>query len=227
LTIKLSNYFTIPFFVAICLIKHTALASPSQQWIFTTARLWQEQNQRLDLTFHTRLSGLDQKPTLYQLQPRYSMKCGEYFRCAANYSFFSLNRTSNSGEEQIEHQNRFEGELNPHFTFNEELTYQGRNRFEYLLDERYSEINSRFRHRDLLEVKHPLGLKIKAFVSNEIFYSFGDDSLNQFRFVPLGFRFPWLGNEYSLYPMLLSNKSNGEWDHALVIGLDLFFDFSD
>lgn len=201
-------------------------AQETQKWAFVTARLWEEEDKRLDLTTHARAESLDEQPTLYQLQPRFSLRCGKYFRCATNYSFFALRSKTIAGEEEIEHQNRLETELNPFFKISDTWSYIGRNRFEYLVDSKFDYINSRIRHRDQIELLNPLGLPIKLFLSNEIFFSRSEMSLNQNRFIPVGIRFPSDEREVSIYPMIITNKRDEEWSNILVLGLDLFFDLA-
>jgi hypothetical protein len=218
------GFFRVLIFLTLSLTSSVSSAQETQKWMFATLRLWEEASQRLDFTTHTRFESLDEQPTLYQLQPRFSFSCGKYFRCATNYSFFALKARENSGEEKTEHQNRFEGELNPFFKISDRWSYNGRNRFEYLVDSKFDFINSRIRHRDLVERLNPFGLPIKAYISNEIFFSQSDQSFNQNRFIPLGIRIPWDDTEVSIYPMILTNKRDGEWNNALVLGLDLFLD---
>jgi hypothetical protein len=201
-----------------------AIGQPTQQWAFATTRLWEEDDKRFDFTTHVRLESLEEQPILYQLQPRFSLSCGKYFRCATNYSFFALNSRTATGEETTEHQNRFEAELNPFFKFSDTWSYNGRNRLEYLIDSDFDYINSRIRHRDAIEHLNPFGLPIKLFTSNEIFFSRLELSFNQNRFIPLGLRVPWNDTEISIYPMILTNKRDGDWNNIFVLGLDLFLD---
>ena len=199
-------------------------AAPAQQWLFSNTRLLDFEGKRLDLTLHTRFQGLDEEPTLYQIQPRFSLNCGKYFRCATNYSFFALRSKDTTGEELTERQNRLEFELNPRFKISDSWSYIGRNRIEYLMNSEFSYINSRFRHRDSLERQQIFGLSLRAFFANEIFYNLEESTVSQFRVVPLGVRIPWDKEEFSLYPMLVSNKRDGDWQHAIIIGVDFFFD---
>jgi hypothetical protein len=117
-----------------------------------------------------------------------------------------------------------EFELQPRFKINDILAYSGRNRFEYLMDDNFNNLNERFRHRSSFRTdifKDHLGTLISQV---EVFYDFNASKINQFRTTPLGLAQKYGPVSIAFLPMLLSLKSGQQWNTSLVGVIELGFD---
>lgn len=221
--------FFLAFFISISTLISaiTAHAETPQLWDFTHFRLYDEGKTRLDLSLHGRLVDDVPKLSVVQIQPKLSRKVAEGLRLGLNYSYFSIRRTNNaSGEDQYVNQNRAEFEVLPEFRLGELFTLIQRTRYEYLMDSDFEKLNTRLRHR-IQFVTEPLNnIGIRLVSGTELFYDIGARSFNQARTVPAGIRFPCFGVDWGLSPMWLTQKKDGQWDHAAVLQLETWVDFS-
>ena len=199
----------------------------SELWLFNHFVLEKGESREIILSLHGRASDLD-SPSLYQIQPRYSVPFDSWIWGGFNYSFFGIRKTGAAveNEDLFTNQHRLEGEIQLRFTLSEGARYVGRYRFEHLLDDRFDEINNRFRHRSqfLLSSLFP---EVGTVVSQiELFYDFGEDRLNQTRSAPLGLRVTRGSWTLQAQPMIIHlYLPETGWRTRFVGNIELTFEF--
>jgi hypothetical protein len=200
---------------------------PTQMWNSATIRFIQPKPLGLETFIHGRFTSRYDDVALYQITTRGLGRINKNLSTAIAYSYFGV-RQNSLGEEGLTNQHRYEFEINPEFEIAPALQYRSRNRYEYLQDESFTKISSRFRHRSLLEYTNPFNLRVRSlYTSLENFYLLSTREWNQFRYVPIGVRFD-LSKDFvlSLFPMIQYNKlQDDSWSRRPVVGLEFNYQF--
>lgn len=196
-------------------------------WAFQHFALERTNDREFFLSIHERAKGSD-IPTLFQIQPRATFAIGDWTWAGFNYSFFGIRRQDNAvaNEDLFTHQNRLEAEVQFRGRVSDGTRYVGRNRFEYLMDSEFRNLNERFRHRSQFLFSTPFHDQIMLLSQIELFFDFGASRLNQTRTAPLGLRYihgPWA---FQAQPMFVHfDPQNTGWRSNLIANFEITYDF--
>jgi hypothetical protein len=217
------------YFSAICLsilvFPQVLFASDLQLWFFTHTNFVREETHELNLGTHVRFTDFDLL-TLYMIHPRFSFRIDDTLWLGTNYSFFGVRQIVPAllNENIISNQHRLEFELLPRLMLGGPWQYFGRNRIEYLMDNRLNYISHRFRHRSSIFYDGYID-KIGLLIAQaEIFYDFGFTSWNQVRVAPLGTRIRFRKTWISVMPTFVTLKLGERRDNTLAMVFEAFFD---
>jgi len=205
---------------------HQALAI-DEVWVFQHLALERTRQREFFLSIHERAKDSD-IPTLYQIQPRAAVAIGDWSWVGFNYSFFGIRKRDNAiaDENLFTHQHRLEPELQIRVNVRDGTRYVGRNRFEYLMDSEFRNLNERFRHRSQFIFNTPFHEQILFLSQIELFYDFGVNRLNQTRTSPIGLRIiqgPW---SFQAQPMIVHVATkDGDWNSNLVANFEVTYEF--
>ena len=196
-------------------------------WAFQHLALERTKEREFFLSIHERAKDSD-IPTLFQIQPRAAFAIGDWTWAGLNYSFFGIRRQENgiANEDLFTHQNRLEAELQFRVPVSDAIRYVGRNRFEYLMDSEFRNLNERFRHRSQFLFSTPFHDQILILSQIELFYDFGASRLNQTRTAPLGLRYiygPW---SFQAQPMFVHlDRQDTGWRSNLIANIEVTYEF--
>ncbi len=211
-------------FLCMPLLKASAI---DEVWGFQHLAFERTKQREFFLTIHERAKDSD-IPTLYQIQPRAAMAIGDWTWAGLNYSFFGIRRRDDAvGNEQLfTNQHRLEAELQFRLNVSDGTRYVGRNRFEYLMDSGFHNLNERFRHRSQFIFNTPFHDQILILSQIELFYDFGASQLNQTRTAPLGVRFIQGKWAFQAQPMFVHlDPKEGGWRSNLVANFEVTYEF--
>lgn len=201
-------------------------AIDSELWMFQHFALERAENRELFLTLHGRAADSD-PPSLYQIQPRATFRVGSLTWAGFNYSFFGIKRRDDGvgNEELFTNQHRLEAELQFRVNISDTDRYVARNRFEYLLDSDFRNVNERIRHRSQLVLGSLMGADVAVVSQIELFYDIDVGTVNQTRTAPVGLRVPFGSWTLQAQPMIIHLKAPGAgWRPSLVANIELSYD---
>lgn len=165
-------------------------------------------------------------PSRVQVGPKMAYDPWEYLTFGVNYSYFqkeALNRAT--GEFETSNEHRAEFEVDPHYTFENGIQINLRNRWEHRWFIQTGSQNDRTRHR--LELVFPVkraGPLTDVFTSAEFFYDWDRDLNSEDRIVPLGLTFT-LARKVKLkafYMWQPIQSQPGDWTNSHVFYTQLY-----
>lgn len=213
--------------VSLVFFPFRAASAIDEVWAFQHLALDRTKQHEFFLSIHERAKDSD-IPTLFQIQPRATWALSERIWAGFNYSFFGIRRRDDNiaNEQLFTHQNRLEPELQVRLTLSDRIRYVGRNRFEYLMDSEFRNLNERFRHRSQFIFNTPFHDQILFLSQIELFYDFGVNQLNQTRTSPLGVRYIQGTWAFQAQPMFVHLDSrDGGWRSNLVANFEVTYEF--
>jgi hypothetical protein len=212
-------------FSGIFLFPQILLASDIQLWFFSHMNLLREDTHELHLSTHVRFTEFDIL-TLYQIHPRFSLRIDDTLWLGTNYSFFGVRQIIPALENEniISNQHRLEFEVLPRLMLGNSWQYFGRNRIEYLMDNKFTYISHRFRHRSAVLYNGYLEQIGLLLTQAEVFYDFGFASWNQVRVTPFGVRVRFRKTDISVLPTFVTLKIRERRDNIAVMNFEALFD---
>lgn len=155
---------------------------------------------------------------LHNYAPGFVYKFNRFFDGELNYKF---EREKSKTDWTDEHRVEMIGILKWQWS---EINFKLRNRLEY----RNIDGNESWRLREKIKLKKAVsfhGFYFKPYVSEEIFYDFKIGDINQNRFsVGISKEFGW-DLEMSVFYLFKSNKKNGKWSNANILGTEFVIIF--
>ena len=165
-------------------------------------------------------------PSRVQVGPKVAFDPWAYLTFGINYSYFQKEvLKTTTGEFETSGEHRAEFEVNPHYTFENGIQINVRNRWEHRWFIDAGGENDRTRHR--LELVFPvkkLRLLTDVFTSAEFFYDWDRDLNSEERIIPLGLTFT-LARKVKLkafYMWQPIQSRPGDWTHSHVFYTQLY-----
>jgi hypothetical protein len=152
--------------------------------------------------------------------PQIFWQANETWRFGMAYTYLRF-RSGNG----FDNDHRLELEADPHWQLADWVTLDLRNRLE--LRFREGPANGAERIRERAQFTFPLqhaGPLQSLYVNNEFFYDLNSHQYNQNRLTPIGLSLKLTDHaQLRLFYLLQSTRSQADWDHAHVLGTQLFF----
>lgn len=193
-----------------------------EYWQFLKWTQWKKDPFQIYASAETRLNKVINPFYFYRLTQAFAVKANSYLDLETHISYIW---EKSRGNKHFTNRARLELEVNPHYTFSNDVQLKWRNRLEIIKRQNMPKLEYVFRHRILLNVPLKNMGKLKFIrTSTEIFYNLSTHyfTQNRFRVIELGFA-PSSKTVLNVFIMVRNFFSALKWYRSIVLGSEWEF----
>lgn len=205
----------------------TFIGGPSRTWAddFRTWQrlslsLWQQEQWEVQLHNETRWRDDSSSLSEQLISPQILWQANKTWRYGLAYTYLRSRKGNGFNNDH-----RLELEADPHWQLADWVTLDLRNRLEIRFRE--GEANGAERLRERIQLNFPLkhaGPLQSLYTNNEFFLDLNSHQYNQNRLTPLGVSLQLTDHTHlRLFYLIQSTRSQADWEHAHILGTQLFF----